>query len=156
MAVWTSAELESEAALLILAGSDNTATATSATLFYLTHNSHSLEKSQAEVRKTFQNIEAIRSGENFSSCRYLRACIDEAMRMSPPAPSIMPREVLSGGIEVHGHHIPQGIEVGTPIYAIHHEAIYFPEPFSFQPERWNTEPEKLGDTKEKRAEKESP
>ena len=148
LAVWTPAELESEAALLILAGSDNTATAITATLFYLAHNSHTLEKSQAEVRSTFQNLEAIRAGEELSSCKYLRACIDESMRMSPPAPSIMPREVLSGGIEVDGHHIPQGIEIGTPIYAIHHEATYFPEPFSFQPERWIAEPEASDNTKE--------
>lgn len=133
---WTQTELESEAALLVLAGSDNTATAITATLFYLAYNPQALAEAQAEVRRTFSSPEAIRSGDQLSSCQYLRACVDEAMRLSPPAPGLMPREVLSGGIEVDGHHIPQGTEIGTPIYAIHHEPAYFPAPFSFRPERW--------------------
>ena len=133
---WTQAELESEAALLVLAGSDNTATAMTATLFYLAHNPHALAEAQAEVRRTFSDPEAIRSGDQLSSCQYLRACVDEAMRMCPPAPGLMPRDVLPGGIDVDGHHIPQGTEIGTPIYAIHHEPAYFPAPFTFRPERW--------------------
>ena len=48
----------------------------------------------------------------------------------------MPREILEGGITVDGHYIPQSTEIGTPIYAIQHTSVYFPMPFSFQPERW--------------------
>ena len=136
---WTQAELESEAAVLVLAGSENTATAISATLFYLVHNPYALAEAQAEVRRTFSSPETIRSGDQLSSCQYLRACVDEAMRMSPPTPGLMPREVLPGGIDVDGHHIPQGTEIGAPIYAIHHEPAYFPAPFSFRPERWLTQ-----------------
>ena len=141
---WTKAELESEAALLVLAGSDTTATAMTATLFYLAHDSHALAEAQAEVRRLFFSSEAIRPGDRLSGCKYLRACVDEAMRMSPPVPGLVPREVLPGGLDVDGHHIPQGTEIGTPIYAIHHEPAYFPAPFSFRPERWLTQSETSG------------
>ena len=56
--------------------------------------------------------------------------------MSPPIPSILPREVLPGGISIDGEYIPAGVDVGVPHYAIHHNDKYFPESFSYKPERW--------------------
>lgn len=35
-----------------------------------------------------------------------------------------------------GEDLPAGCDVGTGIYAIHHNAAYFPDPFAFMPERW--------------------
>ncbi|WYZ36341.1 hypothetical protein EsH8_XII_000091 [Colletotrichum jinshuiense] len=78
-------------------------------------------------------------GPKLSSCVYLRACITEATRMSPPAPGSMWREVLPGGLTVGELHLPAGYDVGTGIYAINHNSKYFPEPFKFQPERWLVE-----------------
>ncbi len=40
--IWSRAELNSEAALLVLAGSDTTTTAITAALFYLVHNPRTL------------------------------------------------------------------------------------------------------------------
>lgn len=134
--LWTKAELESETALLILAGSDNTASAIAATLFYLAHNSEAYAHCQAEVSQVFSSAKEIRTGQKLSSCSYLRACIEEALRLSPPAPGLMPREVLSGGLSVEGKWIPPGVEVGTPIYATQHDSTIYPEPFSFRPQRW--------------------
>ena len=48
----------------------------------------------------------------------------------------MAREVLTGGLEVDGHLFPEGVEIGTPHYALHHDKKYFPEPFLYKPERW--------------------
>ena len=56
----------------------------------------------------------------------------------------MPREVLSGGIEVDGHFFAKGIEIGVPHYAIHHNETYYPEPFRYMPERWLVESEHDG------------
>ena len=47
----------------------------------------------------------------------------------------MSREVLQGGIDIDGHHIPKGIEIGTPHYALHHNEDYFPDSFSYKPGR---------------------
>lgn len=64
------------------------------------------------------------------------ACIEEALRRIAPVPSHLPRVVLSGGMEIDGEHIPHGTVVGVPMYSIHHEPTYYPEPFTFRPERW--------------------
>ncbi|KAF1808911.1 cytochrome P450 [Eremomyces bilateralis CBS 781.70] len=129
-------ELWGEANLLIVAGSDTTSTAMSATIHYLLHNPRVMEKVCLEVRRAFLNVEEIVSGPNLTGCTYLRACIDEAMRLSPPVPGFMPREVLQGGIEIDSYHVPAGIDVYVPHYAIHHNSAYFPRPFEYIPERW--------------------
>ena len=129
-------ELWGESNLLIIAGSDTTSTALASSFFHLVHNTAAFDKVTEEVRSTFSDAEEISSGPTLSSCTYLRACIDEAMRLSPPVGGILPREVLPGGIEIDRHKIPAGIIVATPHYTIHHNEQYYPKPFSFIPERW--------------------
>jgi cytochrome P450 len=133
---FTTPELWGESNLLIIAGSDTTSTALANAFFYLVHNPSTLEKATAEVRKTFPDAEEIHSGPELSSCMYIRAVLDEGMRMGPPVGGILPREVLTGGITVDNTTIPAGIVIGTPHYAIHHNPEYYPEPFVFRPERW--------------------
>lgn len=129
-------ELWGESNLLIIAGSDTTSTAMAATMFYLVRNPDALQKVVAEIRRSFSDVEEIRQGATLTSCTYLRACIDEAMRLSPSVGGIVPREVLAGGLTIGGFHVPEGTVVGVPHYTIHHNADYFPEPFRFIPERW--------------------
>lgn len=133
-------ELWGESNLLLIAGSDTTSTSLASTFFYLVHSGPSvLEKLKNEITAAFggiENLEEIRSGPKLNACVYLRACVDEAMRLSPPVGGLLPREVLSGGLEIDGHQIPAGTVVGTPTYAIHHNQAYFPNPFEYVPERW--------------------
>ncbi|KAI0418819.1 isotrichodermin C-15 hydroxylase [Xylaria grammica] len=129
-------ELWGESNLLIIAGSDTTSTAMAATLFYLVRNPQALQKASEEVRAKFSDVEEITQGSQLNACTYLRACVDEAMRMSPSVGGIAPREVLPGGITIDGESVPAGVVVGTPHYTIHHNASYYPQPFAYVPERW--------------------
>lgn len=158
-------ELWMEGNTLIVAGSDTTSTyvisastlylktdqfysTLAATLYYLLQNPSTLERLQKEIRTTFTAREQISmSGLKMQSCTYLRACIDETMRMTPAVGGVLPREVLQGGLNIPalGLSIPAGVDVGVPIYAIHHHEEYVPDPFTFSPERF------LGSAKEKEA-----
>jgi cytochrome P450 len=131
-------ELWGESNLLIIAGSDTTSTAMAGTFFYLANNTAALQKVCKEIRENFSDVEEIVTGQRLSSCSYLRACIDETMRMTPPVAGALPRQVLTGGLDIDGRHIPAGCDVGVPIYAIHHNPEYFPRPFDYMPERWLT------------------
>ncbi|RYP07924.1 hypothetical protein DL764_002195 [Monosporascus ibericus] len=133
---FTTPELWGESNLLIIAGSDTTSTAMAATLFYLARHPAALEKASGEIRGKFSDVEEISQGATLNSCTYLRACIDEAMRMSPSVGGIAPREVLPGGATIDGEFVPEGVVVGTPHYTIHHNAAYYPRPFAYIPERW--------------------
>ena len=61
------------------------------------------------------------------------------MRLSPPVTGTLWRELPASDREpliIDGHVIPRGTLVGVNIYSIHHNAEYFPDPFTFKPERW--------------------
>ncbi len=137
---FTTPELWGESNLLIIAGSDTTSTAMAATLFYLVRHPAALARATAEIRAAFPaSVEDIHHGPHLNACTYLRACIDEAMRLSPSVGGLLPREVLSGGMTVDGEPVPEGMIIGTPHYAIHHNPAYYPEPFVYRPERWLAE-----------------
>lgn len=129
-------ELGAESISLIVAGSDTTSTLMASLFFYLSHNRGVYDAAVHEVRTCFASASEIRLGTKLNSCKYLRACIDESLRMSPPVGAALFREALVGGATVDGQYIPEGIAVGTGIYSIHHSPLYFPEPFAFRPERW--------------------
>jgi cytochrome P450 len=106
------------------------------TIFYILHYPEALDRLQLEVRNTFEDSEEIRIGAKLNSCKYLFACIDEAMRLSPSVGAILQREVLDGGLLVDGEMLPAGTDVGVSAYSIHHNESYFPDAFLFKPERW--------------------
>lgn len=56
--------------------------------------------------------------------------------MSPAGVGVMWREAAPGGLSVDGEYVPGGLDIGTSIYAIHHNETYFPDSFAFIPERW--------------------
>ncbi|KAI1325102.1 cytochrome P450 [Xylariaceae sp. FL0255] len=137
----TLSEIWSEAGLFFPAGGESISTATSSLFFYLSRNPDSYHKLRDEVRKTFDNSNEICGGPKLTGCEYLRACIDEAMRLAPPAPGTLWRERASSDdrsrpFTIDGHAIPEGTIFGVNTYALHHDEHYFPQPFSFKPERW--------------------
>lgn len=50
------------------------------------------------------------------------------------------RQVVPGGMHIadahHDTNVPGGCEIGTGIFAIHHNQEHYPDPFKFWPERW--------------------
>lgn len=67
---------------------------------------------------------------------YLRACIDEAMRIYPPTPFNLPRRTPEDGTSIMGEFIEGGTSVGMSAYVAHRDASIFPDPETFYPERW--------------------
>ncbi|KAM0330969.1 hypothetical protein ACHAQA_003926 [Verticillium albo-atrum] len=127
-----------EAMFLLPAGGDTTATGLSSIFFYLSRNPECYAKLADEIRTTFDGND-ISGGPKLSGCRYLRACIDEALRMSPPVGGTLWRQPHAGETEpiiVDGHAIPPGTHVGVNCYAIHHDEAYFHDSYSYEPERW--------------------
>jgi cytochrome P450 len=122
-------------------GGDTTATAMSGVFYYLSRNPTCYEKLAEEIRSTFVSGKEISSGPKLSSCRYLRACIDESLRMSPPVSGTLWRQryaddTSSDPLIVDGHVIPPGTHVGVNTYALHHDEKYFPDSNKYKPERW--------------------
>ena len=128
-------QLKAESGLLIAAGADTTALTLAAAVFYLLHNPRVLDVLLAEVRQVPSGADGV-SMSKLLNLPYLRAVIDETLRLSPPAGSVLPREVLQGGLTIGSEHIPEGTVVGVSAYVIHRNPEYYPEPSTFYPERW--------------------
>ncbi|KAJ4424528.1 hypothetical protein N0V82_000852 [Gnomoniopsis sp. IMI 355080] len=127
------AEIFANVPLLILAGSETTATTLSGFAFYLAQNIEAHRKVTEEVRNAFASEADI----NFQSAhrlRYLHACIEEALRIFPAVAELPHRR--SPGDIIGGHWIPQGTTVTTYQWAAYRDPQHFIEPHSYIPERW--------------------
>lgn len=140
-------EMYGETELLIIAGSDTTAIVMSGLLFYLVRYKAAYAKLVEEIRSTFSSESEIESGPKLQSCKYLRACINEGLRMTPPVGGEALREVREGGTDIEGEFFPPGVNVSTAYYCLSHNKDVYPEPHKFRPERWIVD-EKEGTTEE--------
>ncbi|MCJ1261283.1 hypothetical protein MMC22_001147 [Lobaria immixta] len=130
-------ELSTEMATLIVAGSDTTSTALAGAMFYLSQNPAAYARVTEEVRGCFSSLNDIRTGPRLNSLTYLRACIDETLRLSPPGGGPFWRQVQHGGAWIDGLFIPAGYDVGCGVYALHHHPAYHPQPFKYDASRWH-------------------
>ena len=83
-------ELWAEASLLVVAGSDTTSITLSSFFFYIVRNPRAYQRLVKEIYSTFDSADEIIGGPKLSSCKYLRACVDETLRMSPQFPLSSP------------------------------------------------------------------
>lgn len=58
------------------------------------------------------------------------------MRLTPPTPGHLPREIVAGGLEVGGIWIPQGTNVGVSADVLRRNQACFQDPGRFRPERF--------------------
>lgn len=123
---------------LMVAATDTTSIQLAANLFYISHNPHVSERLKKEVRGAFTSQDEI-TAASVVHLPYLKAVVDESLRMSPSVPSGVPREPYTGGANIAGEFIPEGTDVTVPTYAIQHNPEYYPDPFKYYPERWLVE-----------------
>ncbi|ROW10974.1 hypothetical protein VMCG_00878 [Cytospora schulzeri] len=136
-------QLWSEAVFFITAGGTTTSTTMSAAFFYLSRRPAAYKRLATEIRTTFSSGRDIRNGPQLKSCEYLRAVIDETLRIAPASLGILWRQQDTSSPSnagkpfiVDGHVIPPGTSVGISLYSLLHNETYFEEPFEFRPERW--------------------
>jgi cytochrome P450 len=121
--------------MLIRIGTDTSSVAISAFFFYHSRHPNAYTKLAIEIRDSFANAEETYPGQKLNNCTYLRACIDESMRMSPPVGAPLWREMRNKD-EIAGVILPKGTNVATCIFSIHRNPAYFTDPNEIRPDRW--------------------
>ena len=101
----TRGEVTGNTGVLIIAGSETTATLLSGATYFLLKNPRVLEKLKTEVRSHFQSIEEINIVSS-GQLPYLHAVLEEALRLYPPVPSRLPRRTGSNVEIIDGHVVP--------------------------------------------------
>ena len=131
-----------ESLVFMTAGGDTVASGLTGIFFYLSRNPDCYERLATEIRSKFPDAGSIKGGMVLQSCHYLRACIEESLRMSPPISATLWRQQVKGDtspLVIDGHHIPKGTLFGVNVYALSHNPDIFPEPHNYNPDRWLTD-----------------
>lgn len=132
-------EILAECSGMMNAGSDTTSTALCNAIYVLSQAKHKriLEKLREELSPAFETAQGdIPSYDDLARVSYLRACIDEVLRLRPSSAFGLPREVPEGGRVIAGQFVAGGVSVSVPTYSILHNADIFADPEEYRPERW--------------------
>lgn len=127
-------ELHENGGLLILAGSETSATLLTGASFLLSTHPEVLKRLQDEVRATFDKEEDI-TLTSVNKLEYMLAVIKETMRIYPPFPAVAPRVSPAGGVVVAGHAVPEGSKLGIWHWPTYHNESFFKDADLFDPER---------------------
>ena len=104
----TNSEIEANFNIIIIAGSETTATAMTGITNYLIKYPLVYDKLVVEIRTMYKAEEEM-TFSSLQKATYLNAVIDEGMRMAPSVATGAPRLVPEGGDYVCGHWLPGGV-----------------------------------------------
>ena len=121
-----------EATTFMLAGHETTANAMTWMWYLLAEHPEARERMLEEVDRVVGDRRP--TVEDLPSLPWTTACVQEAMRVYPPAWSI-PRTAVRDDV-IDGHRIPRGATAIIPVYSIHHDPRWWPDPEAFDPSRF--------------------
>ena len=101
-------EIIGNCSTIIIAGSETSATTLSGITYYLTGDPARLQRLVDEVRSAFKTDAEINM-TNVGALPYLKACIEESLRVYPPTPAGLPRKVPGKGATIAGRWVPGGV-----------------------------------------------
>lgn len=101
-------EMLSNSSVLIVAGSETTATLLSGATYLLLTNPEKLQKLSTELLAAFNSPGDI-TIESASRLEYLPAVIEETLRFYSPVAAGLPRVTPAGGSQIEGKFVPAGV-----------------------------------------------
>ena len=129
-------EIQASSYVVIIAGSETTATLLSGCIYFLLTHPECMKKLKAEIRSNFTSESEINFA-NVSNLEYMLAVLNESLRRYPPVPGALPRAVPGkDGAIIDGRHVPSGTAVSVYQWAANHSPKNFRDPELFVPERW--------------------
>ncbi|KAI5630788.1 cytochrome p450 domain-containing protein [Phthorimaea operculella] len=127
--------LVAQIVLFFAAGFETTSSTTSYTLYQLAMHQEAQEKARAEVDEYLKRTGGKIEYDCVSQLPFLEACIEEGMRMYP-ALGLLTREVMDTYELPTGLKLEPGTMVHLPVYHLHNNPEYFPDPEKYRPERF--------------------
>jgi len=125
-----------EAMTILLAGHETTANALAWTFYLLQRHPEIEERLHAQIDEVLGERDA--TADDLPRLGYVRAVFAETMRLYPPA-WITARRARRD-VAIGPYHLKAGDVAIVSPYVSHRDPRYFPDPESFDPERWLGEP----------------
>ena len=122
----------------VFAGSDTTAIALRAMIYFLCRNPHCMQRLVVEIDDADKQgkLSDPISYKEASEMPYLYGVLKESMRLHPSVGLLMERHVPAQGVEIDGHFLKGGTIVGINPWVTNHNEQVFPDADTFKPERW--------------------
>ncbi|HYN29355.1 MAG TPA: cytochrome P450 [Dermatophilaceae bacterium] len=130
-------EVRAEALIFVLAGYETTSTALAATLHLLGSEPQWQERVRAEAREVLGAVEeggGPVTAADVDRLSWAGRCVQEGLRLYAAAPAVA--RVGPPGTSVLGHDLPAGAHVIVPIWSVHRDPRWWPEPERFDPARF--------------------
>jgi len=125
--------IRNQAITFVVAGHETTSGALSFALYYLTRHPELLAKARAEVDAVWGDREP--AFGDVAKLRYVRRCLDEAMRLWPTAPGYS-REAHEDVVLGGKYRMREGDWVIVPLPLVHRDPAVWPDPERFDPDRF--------------------
>ncbi|KAK3945111.1 cytochrome P450 [Diplogelasinospora grovesii] len=109
------------------------------TLYYLVKHPDAMQRVRAELDAALSSGSDIVAvpWSKVKNPPYLKACIDEAQRLSPAVAGDLPRKTPPGSTyTVAGVTVPGNTDCSISAYTAQRDPDIFPDPEAFKPERW--------------------
>ncbi|XP_077563281.1 cytochrome P450 3A41-like isoform X2 [Haemaphysalis longicornis] len=131
-------EAMAQCVLFFIAGQNTISTAVSYTLYLLALHRDVQERLRKEVDECIATHGEHPSLDVVTNLKYLHCIVSETLRMYPPGTRIERRSMIDDYVLGDtGVKLKKGDLVVVPVYAMHHDPEYFPDPFTFNPERFH-------------------
>ncbi|KAF3333911.1 isoflavone 2'-hydroxylase-like protein [Carex littledalei] len=132
--VYTDALIRSLNMSLLQAGTDTSSNTIEWAMSLLLNNPHALAKAQHEI-DTVVGRERLVEESDVSNLSYLRAIINETLRLHPVVPLDVPHESATECF-IDGYRVPSETTLLINIHAIHRDPAVWKDPTEFRPERF--------------------
>ncbi|KAM7313311.1 cytochrome P450 3A24 [Ixodes scapularis] len=132
----TEDEALAQCVLFFLAGQDTTLSTIAYTLYLLALHPEIQTKLREEVDECFRQHGRDPSLDAVSKLKYLHGVVSESLRMFPPGARLERTASNDYVLGDTGIKVPKGCVIAIPVYAMHHEPDYFPDPATFDPSRF--------------------
>uniref|UniRef100_A0A1B6JSY8 Cytochrome P450 n=1 Tax=Homalodisca liturata TaxID=320908 RepID=A0A1B6JSY8_9HEMI len=131
--------LASNAFVFFLAGFETTSSTMSFFLLEMAVNPSIQEAVRNEIVKALEKHDGNLNYETIKDLPYMEMAISETMRKYPIATSLMRECTQTYQEQQSSLVIEKDTKVLIPVFALHHDPLYFPDPDKFIPERFSPE-----------------
>ncbi|PYH85341.1 cytochrome P450 [Aspergillus uvarum CBS 121591] len=137
------AALHEDSRVVIIAGSETTATTLATVLFYLAKYQHVLAKLQRLLDEAMPGGVEDWSNAKVKTVSFLDDIINESLRLRPAVMTGGYRVTPAEGVQIDEVYIPGDVNVFVPVQLIQTDERYYKQAQSFIPERWNERKDEL-------------
>lgn len=128
-------DIEAQSLVFLFGGYETTSTTLAFACYHLALDGQVQDQLRDEIDRLWPEDEESPSYDVLHQMPYLDMVINETLRIHPPG-FVLQRD-CNEACTIKGVYIPKGLPILIPVYSIHHDPDIWPQPETFDPERFS-------------------